>query len=74
MIAGVITIITLLVIRLNGETRVALVLPQDYALPGGVQAQGFSILDDRIIVIGDDRVIRIFDIESRDMTQTMTIE
>ncbi len=64
MIAGVLTIIVLLVIRLNAETAPILVHPERYDVPAGVETLGYSVVGDRAVLVGDDRVIRVFDAES----------
>jgi hypothetical protein len=64
MILGVITIVALLVIRLNAPAPQVLVAPGDFALPDGVGAVGISVIEDRTVIVGDDGVIRVFDTRS----------
>ena len=73
MIAGVITIVALLVIRLNAETRAVLVHPEVYALPAGVGTLGYSLHDGRAILVGDDGVIRVFDAASGALLQDFVL-
>lgn len=61
MILGVITIVALLVIRLNAAPAPVLVSPGDFALPEGVGAVGISVIDGHTVIVGDDRVIRVYD-------------
>ncbi len=64
MIAGVLTIILLLVIRLNASAPPILVHPERFAVPAGVETLGYSLIGDRAVLVGDDQVIRVFDAES----------
>jgi len=60
MIAGVITIIALLVIRLTADTAPVLVTPEAYVLPDGVAPVGYSVVNGQVVVIGDDGIIRVY--------------
>lgn len=74
MIGGVLAISALLVIRLNAQSTPVVIAPGDFALPEGVGLVGLSVIDGRVIVVGDDAVIRVFDGESRVMIREMEIE
>lgn len=73
MIAGVITITALLVIRLNSAPQPLMIAPGDYAPPAGVGIVGFSVIDGRAVVIGDDGVIRVHDRASGAVLQTFDL-
>ena len=73
MIAGVITIVALLVIRLQAAPEPVLVTPERFSLPGGVVPVGLSLLGTDTIVIGDDGVIRVFDSASGELRQEIAI-
>ena len=73
MIAGVITITALLVIRLNAAPEPVTIAPGDYAPPEGVGIVGFSIIDGRAVVVGDDGVIRVHDGASGALLQTFDL-
>lgn len=74
MIGGVLAISALLVIRLNAQSTPVVIAPGDFVLPEGVGLVGLSVIDGRVIVVGDDAVIRVFDGESREMIREMEIE
>lgn len=74
MIGGVLAISALLVIRLNAQSTPVVIAPGDFVLPEGVGLVGLSVIDGRVIVVGDDAVIRVFDGESRVMIREMEIE
>ncbi|MEM1273568.1 MAG: DUF6476 family protein [Pseudomonadota bacterium] len=73
MIFGVITIIALLVIRLNSPAPPVLVHPELFDLPAGVQTVGYSVLGNRVVIITDDGVIRVFDASDRALLQEMPL-
>lgn len=73
MILGVITIVGLLVIRLNDGGTTTLVHPDAFALPDGVGIVGYSVVDDRTILVGDDGVIRIYDSASHALEQEFSL-
>lgn len=73
MILGVIAIVTLLVIRLNGPGRTLLVDPAAFALPEGVGTVGYSVIDGLAVIIGDDGVIRVFASDSRRLVQEIRL-
>jgi uncharacterized integral membrane protein len=74
MIAGVLAITALLVIRLNTDAAPVVIAPGDFVLPEGVGLVGFSVVDGRTVIVGDDGVIRIYDSESRALLQDIIIE
>jgi hypothetical protein len=71
MIAGVITIVALLVTRLNGGGP--LPLPETIALPDGAQAQAVTAGDDWYAVVTTDNRILIFDRLTGDLRQELAI-
>lgn len=71
MILGVLTIIVLLVIRLN---RPDLALPEQITLPDGETATAFTRGRDWYAVVTDDDVILIFDAQSGALQQRITID
>jgi hypothetical protein len=73
MILGVITIVALLVIRLNAPAPQVLVAPGDFALPDGVGAVGLSVIEDRTVIVGNDGVIRVYDTGSGTVIQEFEI-
>ncbi len=73
MIAGVITIVALLVIRLNAGATPILVHPELFALPPGVQTLGYNLVGDSVVIVTDDGMIRVFDAASRELIQEMPI-
>ena len=73
MIIGVLTIVALLVIRLNATSVPVLVAPGDFTLPAGVGAVGISVIDGQSVIVGDDGVIRIYDSETRTLVQEFRI-
>lgn len=73
MILGVLTIVALLVIRLNADTAPLLIAPGDFTLPQGVGVLGISVIDANAVIVGDDGVIRVYDSESRALLQEFRI-
>ena len=61
MILGVITIVALLVIRLNAPPAPVFIAPGDFALPPGVGVVGLSVIDGYSVIVGDDGLIRVYD-------------
>ncbi len=61
MILGVLTIVALLVIRLNAGPAQLVIDPGAYTLPQGVGAVGISVIEGRTVIVGDDGVIRVYD-------------
>lgn len=74
MILGVLTIVALLVIRLNAEPAPILIVPGDFALPPGVGVVGLSVIDGQSVIVGNDGVIRVYDGASRALLQEFRIE
>jgi hypothetical protein len=73
MILGVIAITALLVIRLNDVGTPIRLDPGDFVLPEGVGIVGISVVDGVTVIVGDDRVIRLFDSETRALLREMPI-
>jgi hypothetical protein len=69
MILGVIAIVALLVIRLNGAPRPVMLDPAGFAVPDGVGTVGYSVVDGLTVLVGDDGVIRVYDSDSRALVQ-----
>ncbi|BDW86312.1 hypothetical protein MACH21_24890 [Roseicyclus marinus] len=74
MIGGVLAISAVLVIRLNAESAPVFVAPGDFVLPDGVGLVGISVVEGRVVVVGDDGMIRVFDSESREMIREIPVE
>ncbi|MEL6619767.1 MAG: DUF6476 family protein [Pseudomonadota bacterium] len=73
MIAGVVTVVALLVIRLNAEPA-ALPLPDRITLPDGTTATSFTVGSDWYgIVTTDDRIL-IYDQVTGTLRQTVQID
>ncbi|QBY01073.1 hypothetical protein E2K80_10315 [Rhodophyticola sp. CCM32] len=73
MIFGVIAITGLLVIRLSAPPAPVLVFPEAFALPAGVAMTGYSQLGGQAVIVGDDGVIRVFDMESGEVTREIDL-
>jgi uncharacterized integral membrane protein len=73
MIAGVITITTLLVIRLNASGPSVTIAPGDFEIPDGVGVVGFSVVNGQTVIVGDDGVIRVYDSGSQTQVQEFTL-
>jgi uncharacterized integral membrane protein len=73
MIVGVLTIVVVLVIRLNADTRPVVIAPGDFPLPEGVGIIGLSVIDGRSVILGDDGILRVYDSESRTLLQEITL-
>lgn len=71
MICGVVLVIALLVIRLNGPAP--LPLPAHITLPENARPTAFTRGPDWIAVVSEDNRILIFDIESGALTQELQI-
>jgi Family of unknown function (DUF6476) len=71
MIVGVITIVTLLVTRLQGGG--ALPLPEVITLPDGAQAQAVTVGTDWYAVVTTDNRILIFDRLTGKLRQEITV-
>ncbi|WP_416916579.1 MAG: DUF6476 family protein [Roseicyclus sp.] len=74
MIGGVLAISAVLVIRLNAESAPVVIAPGDFVLPDGVGLVGISVIEGRVVVVGDDGMIRVFDSESREMIREIPVE
>lgn len=72
MIVGLITIVTLFVIRLPGGDDMA--LPARITLPAGMTAIAFTQGKDWYAVVTDDDRILIYDRATETLRQTITIE
>lgn len=73
MILGVLTIVALLVIRLNAPPAPVFIAPGDFTLPAGVGVVGLSVIDGHSVIVGDDGVIRVYDSATRRMVQEFRI-
>ncbi|MCU0802624.1 MAG: DUF6476 family protein [Rhodobacteraceae bacterium] len=71
MIAGVITIVALLVTRLNGTSP--LPLPETISLPDGAKAQAVTAGADWYAVVTTDNRILIFDRLTGDLRQEIAV-
>jgi len=74
MILGVITITGVLVIRLSEDRAPVLVHPDKFVLPEGVLPLGYSVVGDQAVIVGDDGVIRAFDLETGEVRQAFTLD
>jgi len=75
MIAGVITITGLLVIRLSDSGPApVLVSPDRFALPADVGLVSYSILGAQTVLIGDDRVVRVFDTDTGALVREIPLD
>ncbi|MEW2911318.1 DUF6476 family protein [Leisingera sp. JC11] len=70
MIGGLVVIISLLVIRLQGTDAP---LPAEIALPAGVEAEAVTLGRDWIAVVSQDNRILIFDRETGALRQEVQI-
>jgi uncharacterized membrane protein len=66
MIGGVITI------RLNAGGAVV-VDPGQFTVPAGVNVVGFSVVEGRTVIVGDDGVIRVYDSASREILREIDL-
>ncbi|MGP1357907.1 DUF6476 family protein [Roseicyclus sp.] len=73
MILGVITIVTLLVIRLNAGAAPVRIDPGMFVVPDGVGVVGISVIAGRTVIVADDGAIRVYDSESRALLQEMDL-
>ena len=72
MIVGVVVLIALVVIRLNSATP-DLALPEYITLPDGIRATAFTQTPNWYAVVTDDDKILIFDRDSGELTQEISI-
>ncbi|MEO0380697.1 MAG: DUF6476 family protein [Pseudomonadota bacterium] len=73
MIGGVVTVVSLLVIRLN-ETPAPLPLPEQVTLPDGATATAFTVGSDWFGVVTDDDKILIYDQVTGTLRQTVILD
>ncbi len=73
MIAGLITIIVLLVIRLPSATAVRPVLPGNVTLPEGLTAEAVTFGPGWIAVVTDGGEILVLDAETGELRQRVMI-
>ncbi|WP_147106761.1 DUF6476 family protein [Tateyamaria sp. syn59] len=73
MIGGVVTVVGLLVIRLNANP-VPLPLPDSVTLPDGTEATAFTIGSDWYAVVSAEDEILIFDQVTGTLRQTIAID
>lgn len=73
MIGGVVTVVALLVIRLNTDPA-PLPLPDRVTLPDGGKATAFTVGPDWYAVVTDDTQILIFDQVTGTLRQTIAID
>lgn len=72
MILGVLTVIVLLVIRLNAPGT-TFALPEQITLPDGTRASAFTMGPDWYAVVTDDDQILIYDQVTGTLRQTITL-
>ena len=73
MIGGVVTVVSLLVIRLNADP-VPLPLPEQVTLPDGATATAFTVGSDWFGVVTADDQILIYDQVTGTLRQTIVLE
>ncbi|WP_299724695.1 DUF6476 family protein [uncultured Tateyamaria sp.] len=73
MIGGVVTVVSLLVIRLN-EAPASLTLPDRVTLPDGATATAFTVGSDWFGVVTEDDEILIYDQVTGTLRQTIVLE
>jgi len=73
MIGGVVTVVLLLVIRLN-EAPAPLPLPQQITLPDGATATAFTVGSDWFGVVTENNEILIYDQATGALRQTIVLE
>jgi hypothetical protein len=73
MILGVLTVIALLVIRLNAPSP-QMALPEQITLPDGSRASAFTIGSDWYAVVTEDDKILIFDQVTGTLRQTIAVQ
>lgn len=73
MIAGVVTVVALLVIRLNADPA-PLPLPDQITLPDGTTATAFTIGSDWFGIVTENDEILIYDQVTGTLRQTITLD
>jgi hypothetical protein len=73
MILGVVSITVLLALRLSDTTPPIRLDPGAFVLPEGVGVIGISVLGDLTVIVGDDRVIRLYDSATRALVEEIVI-
>ncbi|WP_229801388.1 DUF6476 family protein [Tateyamaria omphalii] len=73
MIAGVVTVVALLVIRLNADPA-PLPLPDQVTLPDGATATAFTIGSDWFGIVTENDEILIYDQVTGTLRQTITLD
>lgn len=73
MIAGVVTVVALLVIRLNAAPA-PLALPEQVTLPDGSTATAFTIGSDWFGIVTESDEILIYDRATGTLRQTITLD
>ncbi len=73
MIAGLVAIVSLIVIRFTAATSAPAPLPDEITLPSGARATAFTQGGDWYAVVTDEDQILIFDRKSGDLRQTIDI-
>lgn len=73
MILGVLTVVLLLVIRLNDFSRPILVHPDVFTIPAEVGTVGYSVINGYTVIIGDDGVIRVFSSDTRELVDELIL-
>ena len=73
MIVGLVTIVALLVIRL-GPAPALPALPENIALPDGVQMQALTIARDWVVVVSEDGEVLLYERRSGELRQRVGVE
>lgn len=73
MIAGLVAIVSLIVIRFTAATKPPAPLPAEIALPSGATASAFTQGGDWYAVVTTDDQILIFDRATHELRQTISI-
>lgn len=72
MIAGVSTIVVLLVLRLN-QPATALPLPDAIALPEDTRASAVTRTRDRLLVVTEDNALLVYSLNGREILQRIEL-